>query len=207
MKCIEGSTTSISHCVIFRCCHLDFYPLPHADYLANLQVSISYTEKRGLRFLKTNLTLDWLHVLFIEQNYLFTLLKIKFKQWKNSVSCDRTLSCYYMFLENRSCPWSYADKTSPLLHVYWSTHMTHSTAVPHPLQNIFKFETLTKTNTRQLDSCWPHISMFYVRDNAVFRNYGLRKIPDYILMGLPLRILNSMVSTLSRHAGYFFFWT
>lgn len=99
-----------------------FFPLPHADYLANLQVSISYTEKRGLRFLKTNLTLDWLEVLFIEKNYLFTLLKIQFKQQKNSVSCERTLNPilllyvfkkslmptklrpYYMSTEAHTCP-------------------------------------------------------------------------------------------------------
>lgn len=134
-----------------------FFPLPHADYLANLQVSISYTEKRGLRFLKTNLT-DWLEVLFIEKNYLFTLLKIQFKQQKNSVSCERTLNpilLLYVFKKSlmplNLCRQNFALIICLLKHTHvpqYSSTPSHPTSVR---QNSCKFETLTKRNTvRQL---------------------------------------------------------
>lgn len=128
-----------------------FFPLPHTDYLASLQVSISYTEKRGLRFLKTNLTLDWLEVLFIEKNYLFTLLKIQFKQQKNSVSCERTLNPILLL---------YVFKKSLMptkLRPYYMSTEAHTCPIVQPShptsvrQNSCKFETLTKRNTvRQL---------------------------------------------------------
>lgn len=135
-----------------------FFPLPHTDYLANLQVSISYTEKRGLRFLKTNLTLDWLEVLFIEKNYLFTLLKIQFKQQKNSVSCERTMNpilLLYVFKKSlmplNLCRQNFALIICLLKHTHvpqYSSTPSHPTSVR---QNSCKFETLTKRNTvRQL---------------------------------------------------------
>lgn len=117
-----------------------------------------YTEKRGLRFLKTNLTLDWLEVLFIEQNYLFTLLKIQFKQQKNSVSCERTLNpilLLYVFKKSlmplNLCRQNFALIICLLKHTHvpqYSSTPSHPTSVR---QNSCKFETLTKRNTvRQL---------------------------------------------------------